>query len=188
MVQTQLEQVSNVQKDLLANNPKQDKLQAYGIKTRGGTHTQDPLYPEGHPKRIEQDSQLQEEEIVRSLKKKKKKKHKEVDNSNDPIEEEEQDVDPNNISTSDAETEDGAEPEKDTEKNDPPEVREEEAPDKRKKYTREEFLARRHGKEREPWVQKPMPFPNKSVKTKEEEYYNKFCEWMKPLFSSNSFD
>src|SRR3954466_10452714 len=32
------------------------------------------------------------------------------------------------------------------------------------------------------WVQKPMPFPGKSLKTKEEEHYNKFCEWMKPLF------
>src|ERR1041385_7437885 len=123
MVQTQLEQISNVQKDLLANNAKQDNLQAYGIKNWGGTHTQDPLYREGHPKRIEQDSQVQEEEIVSSPK---KKKHKEADNSNDPIEEEEQAVDPNSISTSDAETEDGAEPEKDTEKNDPPEVREEE--------------------------------------------------------------
>jgi hypothetical protein len=159
MVQTQLEQISNVQKDLLANNAKQDNLQAYGIKTRGGTHTQDPLYPEGHPKRIEQDSQVQEEEIVSSpKKKKKKKKHKEADNSNDPIEEEEQVVDPNSISTSDAETKDSAKPEKDAEKNDPPEVREEEAPDKRKKYTREDFIARRHGKEREPWVQKSMPF------------------------------
>src|ERR1043165_1897848 len=183
MVQTQLEQISNVQKDLLANNAKQDNLQAYGIKTRGGTHTQDPLYPEGHPKRIEQDSQLQEEEIVSSPKKKKnKKKHKGADNPNNPIAEEEQAVNPNNISTSDAETKDGAEPEKDAEKNDPPEVREEEAPDKCKKYTREELLARRHGKEQEPWVQKPMPFPSKSVKTKEEEHYNKFCEWMKPLF------
>src|SRR3954471_13280652 len=27
-----------------------------------------------------------------------------------------------------------------------------------------------------------MPFSSKSVKTKEEEHYNKFCEWMKPLF------
>src|SRR3954463_16228285 len=131
MVQTQLEQISNMQKDLLANNAKHDNLQAYGLKTRGGTHTQDPLYPEGHPKRIEQDSQAHEEEIVSSPKKKKKKKHKEADKSNDPIEEEDHVVDPNNISTSDAETEDGAEPEKDAEKNDPPEVREEEAPDKR---------------------------------------------------------
>src|SRR3954462_1217013 len=108
MVQTQLEQIYNVQKDLLANNAKQDNLQAYSIKTRGGTHTQDPLYPEGHPKRIEQDSQVQEEEIVSSPKKnKKKKKHKEADNSNDPMEEEHA-VDPNSISTSDVETEDGA--------------------------------------------------------------------------------
>src|SRR3954465_8219630 len=66
MVQTQLEQISNVQKYLLANNVKQDNLQAYGIKTQGGTHTQDPLYAEGHPKRIEQDSQVQEEQIVSS--------------------------------------------------------------------------------------------------------------------------
>ena len=27
-----------------------------------------------------------------------------------------------------------------------------------------------------------MPFPSKSQKTKEEEHYNKFYEWMKPLF------
>src|SRR4051812_19338306 len=50
------------------------------------------------------------------------------------------------------------------------------------KYTREDFIARRHGKDREPCVQKSMPFPSKSLKTKEEEHYNKFCEWMKPLF------
>ena len=124
-----------MEKYLLANNAKQDDIHAYGVKTQGGTHTHERLYPEGHPKRIKQDSQLQEEEIVSSpkkKKKKKKKKHKEADNSNDPIEEEPA-VDPNNISTSDAKTEDGAEPEKDAKKNDPPEVREEEAPDKRKK-------------------------------------------------------
>src|SRR3954470_2190151 len=109
MVQTQLEQISNVQKDLIYNNAKQDNLQVYGIKTRGGTHTKDPLYPEGHPKRIGKDSQVQvEDEIVSSpKKKKKKKKHKEANNSNDPITSEEPAVDPNNISTPDAETEDG---------------------------------------------------------------------------------
>src|SRR4051812_27752855 len=63
MVQTQLEQISNVQKDFLANNAKKYDMQAYGIKVRGGTHTQDPLYPEGHPNRIEQDSQLQGEDV-----------------------------------------------------------------------------------------------------------------------------
>src|ERR1041385_4927324 len=42
MVQTQLEQISNVQKDLLANNAKKD-IQAYGIKTRGNTHPRPTL-------------------------------------------------------------------------------------------------------------------------------------------------
>ena len=27
-----------------------------------------------------------------------------------------------------------------------------------------------------------MPFPDKNHKSKEDEDYNKFCEWMKPLF------
>ena len=35
---------------------------------------------------------------------------------------------------------------------------------------------------REPWVQKPLPFPGNKHKSKEEEHYNKFCEWMKPFF------
>src|SRR4051812_8253708 len=48
--------------------------------------------------------------------------------------------------------------------------------------TKEYFIANKHGKEREPWVQKPMPFLGKKHKSKEEEHYNKFCEWMKPLF------
>jgi hypothetical protein len=51
-----------------------------------------------------------------------------------------------------------------------------------RQYTKEDFIANKHGSEREPWVQKPMPFPVKKHKSKEEEHYNKFCEWMKPLF------
>jgi hypothetical protein len=31
-------------------------------------------------------------------------------------------------------------------------------------------------------VQKPMPFPDKKHKSKEEEHYNRFCERMRPLF------
>ena len=158
MVQTQLEQISNVQKDLLAYNSKQVDTQAYGIKTRGGTLTQDPLYPEGHPKRIEQDSQMQEEDVDSSLKKKKKKKkkHKEADNSKDSTTNEEPIIDPNSISISDAKTEDGAEPDNDNEKNDPPEVQEEEAPDKCKRYTKEDFIARKHGKDETSFSSNPF--------------------------------
>ena len=40
---------------------------------RGGKMTQEPLYPEGHPKRIEQDSQRTNIDAPSPSKKKKKK-------------------------------------------------------------------------------------------------------------------
>ena len=43
MVQTQLEQITKVQKDLLAGIPTQSNKQACGVLTRGGISTQDPL-------------------------------------------------------------------------------------------------------------------------------------------------
>ena len=170
MVQTQLDQLAKVQKDMLVN-ASGDK-HAYGIRTRSGIATQDPLYPEGHPKIIEQDSQQGEDSG--SPRKRKKKKHKIVEEPLEPA------VDPNSISVSDAKTESG------NDKNESPDKEEgEEEPEKHTKntrYTKEDFIANKHGKEREPWVQKPMPFPGKKHKSKEEEHYNKFCEWMKPLF------
>src|SRR3954469_9747276 len=80
MVQTQIDQLAKVQKDMLVNASR-DK-HAYGIRTRSGTATQDPLYPEGHPKRIEQDSQ--QGESSGSPYKRKKKKHKTVEESPEP--------------------------------------------------------------------------------------------------------
>jgi hypothetical protein len=57
IVTTQVEQVLKAQNDLLneLNDKKNDN--AVRIVTRGGRMTQEPLYPVGHPKRIEQDSQ-----------------------------------------------------------------------------------------------------------------------------------
>jgi len=78
MVQTQMDQLMKVQKDML-NNAAKEK-QACEIRTRSGIATQDPLYPEGHPKRIEQDSQQDKNASV-PPKKKKKKKHKTVEGS-----------------------------------------------------------------------------------------------------------
>jgi hypothetical protein len=75
--------------------------QACEICTRGGATTQDPLYPEGHPKRIEQDSQCTSRNDIPSKKKKKKKKHKTVAISSKTGK------DPNSVSISDAETEPG---------------------------------------------------------------------------------
>jgi hypothetical protein len=102
--------------------------------------------------------------------KKKKKKHKIVEESS------ETGKDPNTVSIFDAETEPG-------DASDKEEVEEElEKLSKNAKYTKEDFIANKHGNEREPWVQKLMPCPGKKHKSKEEEHYNRFCEWMRPLF------
>jgi hypothetical protein len=93
MVQTQIDQLTKVQKDLLVNAAREK--QACEIRTRGGATTQDPLYPEGYPKRIEQDSQRTSSDDIPS---KKKKKHKTVAESS------ETGKGPNSISISDAET------------------------------------------------------------------------------------
>ncbi|KAK1693275.1 hypothetical protein QYE76_009972 [Lolium multiflorum] len=101
---------------------------------------EDPLYPEGHPKRVEQDSQLIK---TSAPSKKKKKKHKNVVESSEPIN------DPNSISISDAETESGNEHEEDNDKNDTPDKEEiEKEPEKHaknKKYTKEDFITEKHG-------------------------------------------
>ncbi|KAK1618319.1 hypothetical protein QYE76_023836 [Lolium multiflorum] len=103
---------------------------------------EDPLYPEGHPKRIEQDSQRIESSAPS---KKKKKKHKNVVESSEPVN------DPNSISISDAETESGNEHDNnnDNDKNDASDKEEvEDEPekhDKNKKYTKEDFIAKKHG-------------------------------------------
>ena len=56
MVTSQGEQVHKAQSDLHDDlNNKHDF--AIRVATRPGRMTQEPLYPEGHPKRIEQDSQ-----------------------------------------------------------------------------------------------------------------------------------
>jgi hypothetical protein len=60
-----------VQKDLLVNASREKH--ACEISTRSGASTQDPLYPEGHPKRIKQDSQRAAGNGTLSRKKKKNK-------------------------------------------------------------------------------------------------------------------
>ncbi|KAK1645168.1 hypothetical protein QYE76_062973 [Lolium multiflorum] len=101
---------------------------------------EDPLYPEGHPKRVEQDSQPIK---TSAPSKKKKKKHKNVVESSEPVN------DPNSISISDAETESGNEHEEDNDKNDTPDKeeieKEPEKPAKNKKYTKEDFITEKHG-------------------------------------------
>ena len=52
------------------NNKKNDNV--VRVMTRGGKMTREPLYPEGHPKRTEQDSERNNVEAPSPSKKKKK--------------------------------------------------------------------------------------------------------------------
>ena len=72
MVTTQVEQVLKAQNDLL--NEMNNKNNDHDVKvvTRGGRMTQEPLYPEGHPKRIEQYSQRINDDAPSLLKRKRK--------------------------------------------------------------------------------------------------------------------
>ncbi|KAK1645139.1 hypothetical protein QYE76_062944 [Lolium multiflorum] len=132
---------------------------------------EDPLYPEGHPKRIEQDSQRIEPSAP--SKKKKKKKHKNVVESSEPAN------DPNSISISDAETESGNEHDNDNDndKNDTPDKEEvEEEPEKHaknKKYTKEDFIAEKHE------MASPINFNQFLEKEKLKSNGSNFTDWFR---------
>ena len=86
MMNNQVEQMVSLQNQLYGN------LIECGVNTRGGASTQDPDYPENHPKRKEQEALKKKSTAVKSP-----NENKDIDNS------QEQDKD---ISISDAETED----------------------------------------------------------------------------------
>jgi hypothetical protein len=78
--------------------------------TREGEMTQDPPYPEGHRKRIEQDSQRINDATPSSPRKQKNKKNKDrtLHASSEPTIEKPSE-NPNGVSISDAETQSGNE-------------------------------------------------------------------------------
>ena len=80
---------------------------AVRVATRTGKMIQEPLYPEGHPKRIEQDSQRSNLDAPRPSKKKKKKNDRTLLASSEPVVDTPEN--PNDISISDAETQSGDE-------------------------------------------------------------------------------
>jgi hypothetical protein len=80
------------------------------VVTRGEKMTKDPLYPEGHPKRIEQDSQKTNNDVPSSPRNKKKKKKKDRNlHASSELEIDKPSGNPNNVSISDAETQSGSE-------------------------------------------------------------------------------
>ena len=100
---------------------------------------------------------------------------------------------PNDISISDAETQFGNEHEPNDDVNDDVHVNAQPSNNnnnvevehdvdldnpqsKNQHYDKSDFVPRKHGKEREPSVQKPMPFPHKSSKKKDDEDFECFAE------------
>ena len=158
--------------------------------------TQEPLYPEGHPKRIEQDSQRNNVDAPTHSKKKKNKNDRTLHASSEPV------VDtpknPNDISISDAKTQFGdkhqpsdnindnvhvdAQPSNDNDVEIEPAIDLDNPQSKNQHYDKRDFVARKHGKEREPWVQKPIPFPPKSTKKNNDEEFERFAEMLRPVF------
>ncbi|KAI5018631.1 hypothetical protein ZWY2020_043519 [Hordeum vulgare] len=187
---TLVEQVLKSQNDLL--NELNDN--AVRVVTRGGRMTQEPLYPEGHPKRVEQDSQGVSTDTP-SHPKKKKKDDRNLHASNPVATTPER---PNDASISDAETQSGdehepndninsdvhddAQPSNDKDVEIEPSVDLDNPQPKNRRYDKNDFAARKHGKEREPWVQKPMPFPPKPSKKKDDEDFERFVEMIRPVF------
>ena len=195
MVATQVEQVLKAQNDLLDElNNKNDF--ALRVATRTGRMTQEPLYPEGHPKRIEQDSQRNNLDAPSPSKKKKKKNDRTLHASSEPTVDTPEN--PNDISISDAETQSGdehepsdnvndnvhvdAQPSNDNDVEVEPAVDLDNPQSKNQHYDKRDFIAWKHGKEREPWVQKPMPFPPKPSKKKDDEDFERFAEMIRPIF------
>ena len=105
MVKTQVEQVLKAH-DLLNELNSKNNDNAIRVMTRGGKMTQEPLYPEGHPKRIEEDSQRINTDAP-SPSKRKKNNDRTLHASSDPIVETTEN--PNDTYISDAETQSGNE-------------------------------------------------------------------------------
>ena len=196
MVTTQVEQVLKAQNDLLNELNSKNNDYAVRVATRTGRMTQEPLYPEGHPKRIEQDSQRNNIDAPSPSKRKKKKNDRTLHASSEPVVDTPEN--PNDISISDAETQSGnehepsdnvnddvhvdAQPSNDNDVEIEPAVDLDNPQSKNQRYDKRDFVARKHGKEREPWVQKPMPFPPKPSKKKDDEDFERFAEMIRPIF------
>jgi len=154
------------------------KKQVCGVNTRGGASTQDPNFPEGHPNRKEQEAL------------KKKSSAGKFPNVNKDIDDsEEQDKD---ISISDAETEDNnneeeespspeEEPQEDENIEEPEPNDKEDPPPSTEKNKKKSHPNPQRGKDRDPWVQKPIPYPQEVIKTLDDARFEKFFELIKSL-------
>ena len=176
MMNNQVEQMVSLQNQLYESL--MVKKQVCGVNTRGGASTQDPDFPEGHPKRKEQEALKKKSSAGKSP-----NENKDIDDS------EEQDKD---ISISDAETEDNNNEEEESpspeEERQEDEIIEEPEPNDKEdpppsteKNKKKSHPNPQRGKDRDPWVQKPIPYPQEVIKTLDDARFEKFFELIKSL-------
>ena len=172
MVTTQVEQVLKAQKEVLNEMNSKNNDYAVRVATRTGRMTQEPLYPGGHPKRIEQDSQNNNLDAPSSSKKKKKKNDRTLHDSSEPNVETPEN--PNNTSISDAETQSGDEHESDDNANNDvhvdaqpsnsndieiePVVDLDNPQSKNQRYDKRDFVPRKHSKKENHGFRNPCLF------------------------------
>ena len=122
--------------------------------------TKEPLYPEGHPKRVEQDSRRINADAPSPSNKKKKKTDRTLHASSEPVIDTPEN--PNDISISDAETQSGnehepsdnvnddvhvdAQPSNDNDVEIEPVVDLDNPQSKNQHYDKRDFIARKHGR------------------------------------------
>ena len=139
---------------------------------RGGRMTQEPLYPEGHPKRVEQDSQRTNVDTPSPSKRKKKKNDRTLHASSEPVVDTPEN--PNDISIFDAETQSSneqepsdnvnddvhvdAQPSNDNDVEIQPAVDLDNSQSKNQRYDKRDFVARKHGRKENHGFKNPCPF------------------------------
>jgi hypothetical protein len=140
------------------------KKQVSGVNIRGGASTQDPDFPDDHPKRREQDA----------LKKKSSARQSPNENEDD-ANSKEQDKD---TSITDAQTEDNKN-ENEVEELFPPDKEQHEAEKNEEsvsptrevpqpsieKNKKNKHPSPQKGKDRDPWVHRPIPYPQEVMKS-----------------------
>ena len=179
MMNNQAEQMISLQNKLY-EKLLAEKRQVCGFNTRGGSSTQDPDYPEGHPKRKEQEAR--------------KKKSFAGESPNESEENENSKDQDNDISISDAETEDDnneegvemsqprEEPPEDDANKEPELIINEDPQSSKEKSKKKKIPPQPKGKERDPWVHRPIPYPQEVMKTLDNERFEKFIELIKSLY------
>jgi hypothetical protein len=178
MMNNQVEQMISLHNQLYENLI--GKKQVRGVNTRGGASTQDPGFPDGHPKRREQDA----------LKKKSsagKSPNENDDNGNSKEQVKDTSISDVEAEDNNNENEDDELIPRDEEQQDAKKNEESMSPTREdpqpsiEKNKKKKHPSPQKGKGRDPWVRRPIPYPQEVMKSMDDARFEKFLELIKKL-------